>query len=131
MFDWIVWFVKIQLLWAPWIAIVYLGVKFYQYYQAGMASPDVNPSGKWILVTGAGSGIGKATAEAILRYGGNVYAADLNEAALNQAFSQYKSDRVVTLKVDVTNESDVRAAAARCATTGLYGVVNSAGVKVV
>ena len=39
-------------------------------------------AGKTALVTAAGQGIGRATAEAFVREGANVYAADINEDTL-------------------------------------------------
>jgi len=80
------------------------------------------------LVTGAGSGIGRATALQILRYGGNVYACDMNEAAMKDAFAGFDSSRVLSLKLDVRDGAAVKRLADVCSKTGLFAVVNSAGV---
>jgi NAD(P)-dependent dehydrogenase (short-subunit alcohol dehydrogenase family) len=47
---------------------------------------------KIILVTGAASGIGRATAEQFAGEGGTVIATDLNEAALDEAFAALADD---------------------------------------
>jgi 3-oxoacyl-[acyl-carrier protein] reductase len=66
-------------------------------------------AGKTIIITGAGSGIGRATALIFAREGANVVCADINEAgagataeAVNGAGSQ-----ALALKVDVTRRSEV------------------------
>jgi hypothetical protein len=88
-------FILKVLLYLPWLLMAFLAFKFCQFRLAGFAKPNVDASGKWVLVTGAASGIGRATALAVLRYGGSVYAADVNEPALKQAFAEYGPDRVV------------------------------------
>src|ERR1700747_1792004 len=88
-------------------------------------------AGKTILITGAASGIGRATALIFAREGANVVCADINEqgardtaAAVNGAGSQ-----ALALKADVTSREDVdemvqRAVAAFGAVDFLF---NSAG----
>ena len=84
---------------------------------------------KWVLITGANSGIGKATTELLCAQGFKVYACarhveDLNELrALNGVFP---------LKLDVTNDSDVQNAYETIQTqnTGLYALINNAGIGV-
>ena len=45
-------------------------------------------SGKTIVITGAGSGIGRATALIFAREGANVVCADINEAGARETASQ-------------------------------------------
>jgi len=78
------------------------------------------------VVTGAGSGIGKAVVRRLLRQGAEVLAVDLNEAALNDLQAERCCE---TLKADVTQE----AARERIAdwADGAYYLVNSAGIILV
>ncbi|MBL1068098.1 bifunctional aldolase/short-chain dehydrogenase [Streptomyces sp. 7-21] len=85
------------------------------------------------LVTGAGSGIGRATAERLAAEGACVVVADVNaEAAERVATELGGPDRAVPVTVDVTDEEQVRAAvdAAVLAFGGLDLVVNNAGISV-
>src|SRR5512139_2421845 len=79
-------------------------------------------------VTGAASGIGRATAEILARRGDRVFALDRNEQGLAQLAGQVPG--VVTVPVDLTEEASVQAAAAAIATrtAGLDGLVNCAGL---
>lgn len=88
-------------------------------------------SGRRILVTGAGSGIGFATAELFLREGARVVAVDRDEAALERAGALLSSrDELLTIAADVTDEAQVGEAVNRASGRfdGLDGVVNAAGI---
>jgi len=82
--------------------------------------------GRRVLVTGAGSGIGLATARVFRSEGAAVAMLDRDEAALRKA----RVDGATALVCDVADEPQVRAAVAQAATAlgGLDGVVNSAGI---
>lgn len=84
-----------------------------------------------VLVTGAGSGIGRATAELLLEDGWSVALVDKNEAALAEAqekFGEKKTIQYVT--ADVTDENAVERTVAETSRifNGLHGVVNCAGM---
>lgn len=68
--------------------------------------------GKVCLVTGAGSGIGKASAKQLAREGGKVAVLDLNEQHGNQTVQEIASDKgdAFFSKCDVGNPSDIKAA---------------------
>lgn len=68
--------------------------------------------GKHALVTAAAQGIGRATALAFVREGAQVFAADINEAALGQ-LRQEAGERLQPLRLDVTDAEAVRALPAR------------------
>lgn len=83
------------------------------------------------IVTGAGSGIGRACAELLLDQGWQVAFLDLNEAALDDAKQRHAKNKGVRFfAVDVSNESAVERAVADINRefNGLHGVINSAGM---
>ena len=83
-------------------------------------------AGRRVLVTGAASGIGLATARLFQREGARVAMLDRDGAALTKAVG----DGAAALVCDVAEEGQVRAAVAQAAAAlgGLDGVVNSAGI---
>lgn len=87
-----------------------------------------------VLVTGAGSGIGRATVHRILSEGGTVVGADVNEAGLaetaKQAAERGVADRLTTVPIDVSDEASVQAGVASAVETlgGLDALVNAAGI---
>ena len=85
------------------------------------------------LVTGAGSGIGKAIAERLAAEGACVVIADLNlQAAQDVALAIGGRDVAVAVRADVTSEDDVRelVAATALAFGGIDLVVNNAGLSI-
>lgn len=85
------------------------------------------------LVTGAGSGIGKAIAHRLVAEGACVVVADLNaENARTVAEELGGPDRAVAVTVDVTSEEAIRAAfdEALLAFGGVDLVVNNAGISI-
>lgn len=81
-----------------------------------------------VLVTGASSGIGTATAEAITRAGGRVALLARSAGALEELAGSLTG--AVAVPGDVTDPDSVASAVSRAATEmgGLDGLVNSAGV---
>ncbi len=78
-------------------------------------------SGARVLVTGANRGLGKAFVEQLLDRGvAGVYAAARNPDTLD-----IDDDRVIPIRLDITNPDDVRAAASRCADVTV--LINNAG----
>ncbi|MYV53070.1 bifunctional aldolase/short-chain dehydrogenase [Streptomyces sp. SID3212] len=85
------------------------------------------------LVTGAGSGIGRAIAHRLVAEGACVVVADLNaEGAATVAEELGGADRAVAVTVDVTDEEQIKAAfaAAALAFGGVDLVVNNAGISI-
>ncbi|WP_178111677.1 SDR family NAD(P)-dependent oxidoreductase [Rhizobium skierniewicense] len=63
--------------------------------------PDL--AGKKVLITGAGSGIGAATAQRFLNEGATVFAVDINAQALAESWEQFPGDRLHQIVCDVTD----------------------------
>ena len=88
--------------------------------------------GKTIVITGAASGIGRATALIFAREGANVVCADVNAAGLRETAEAVRQAgaRAVAVPTDVTSRRQVDELAARA--IGEFGRVqfpfNSAGV---
>jgi rhamnulose-1-phosphate aldolase/alcohol dehydrogenase len=85
------------------------------------------------LVTGAASGIGRATAERLAAEGACVVVADLDQAKAQEVVDALGGpDVAAAVRADVTNEDDVAAAvdAACLAFGGVDLVVNNAGLSI-
>ncbi|ASN20144.1 SDR family NAD(P)-dependent oxidoreductase [Arthrobacter sp. YN] len=85
-------------------------------------------AGRVALVTGAASGIGFATAKRLLDRGATVWATDLRQEALEEAYQGVANANISPL--DVTDSAGVDALVARISdqSGALHVVVNAAGV---
>lgn len=81
------------------------------------------------IVTGGGSGLGEATARALVEAGGRVVLADVNDEG-GQKLASELGDAARFVHCDVTSEDDGRAVvkAAKEAFGGVHGLVNCAGI---
>jgi NAD(P)-dependent dehydrogenase (short-subunit alcohol dehydrogenase family) len=83
-----------------------------------------------VVVTGASSGIGEATAQSLARLGFEVFAGVRTTADEERV----RGERIVPLRIDVTEAESIEAAAeqvaAACGAAGLAGLVNNAGIAV-
>jgi 3-oxoacyl-[acyl-carrier protein] reductase len=88
-------------------------------------------AGKTIVITGAGSGIGRETALIFAREGANVVCADLNEAGARDTAAgvNSKGSQALALKIDVTSRPQVDDMARRAidAFGTVHFLFNSAG----
>ena len=93
-------------------------------------------SGRRVLITGGGSGIGQACALRILDEGGRVVAADISQAGLEDTVAKAGSgagsgaERLSTIGLDVADEDSVTAGVGAAVETlgGLDTLVNVAGI---
>ncbi|MDI3387222.1 SDR family NAD(P)-dependent oxidoreductase [Streptomyces sp. B-S-A8] len=89
-------------------------------------------TGRRVLVTGAGSGIGQATALRMLAEGGRVAAADISEDGLKDTVAKAgpNAERLSTLVLNIADEAAVKAGVAAAVETlgGLDALVNAAGI---
>lgn len=84
-------------------------------------------SGKTIIVTGAGSGIGRATASRVAREGGRVIAVDISEERLADFAASLPEGNIVTVSGDITDD-DAVAAIVEAAGERIDGLANIAGI---
>ena len=83
--------------------------------------------GKTVVVTGAGSGIGKATAARVAAEGGRVVAADVVADRLEDLKAENPSLDIVTVAGDIRDDADVAKIVA-AAGGQVHGLANVAGV---
>ncbi|KQP56933.1 SDR family NAD(P)-dependent oxidoreductase [Agreia sp. Leaf283] len=84
-------------------------------------------SGKTIIVTGAGSGIGRATASRIAREGGRVVAVDISQERLDDFVAKTPGAEIVTVVADITDDAAV-AQIITAAGDRIDGLANIAGI---
>ncbi len=86
-------------------------------------------SNKTVVVTGAASGIGAATARLVVAEGGNVVIADLQDER-GEALAAELGDAATYVHADVTREDDIAGAVAAAVERfgGIHGMVNNAGI---
>ena len=84
-------------------------------------------TGKTVIVTGAGSGIGRATASRIAREGGRVVAVDVSQERLDEFAGEHAGADIVTLVADITDDAKVAEIVA-AAGDRVDGLANIAGI---
>ncbi|MFS0866680.1 SDR family NAD(P)-dependent oxidoreductase [Microbacterium sp. 179-B 1A2 NHS] len=85
-------------------------------------------AGKTVIVTGAASGIGRATAARIAREGGRVVATDISEAKLTEFAASLPDAEIVVVAGDITKQESVDAIVA-AAGDRIDALANVAGIN--
>ena len=80
-----------------------------------------------MIVTGAGSGIGRATASRIAREGGRVIAVDVSQERLDEFVADHSGAEIVSLTADITDDAGVARIIA-AAGEQIDGLANIAGI---
>lgn len=95
--------------------------------------PQVNPmdlTGRTIIVTGAGQGIGHAVAELVVALGGNAVVADMNPETLEKVKAEFPADQFLGVEANVSDPAAVQnlvdSAVAKFG--AVHGLVNNAGI---
>ena len=81
--------------------------------------------GKTVLVTGASSGIGQATAIECAKMGAKVVITGRNVERLQETFDQLEGEGHLQIAADISQEEDIERLVAEC--PALDGLVNNAG----
>lgn len=84
-------------------------------------------TGQTVIVTGAGSGIGRATASRVAREGGRVIAVDVSRDRLDEFVAAHAGADVVALTADITDDEGV-AKIIEAAGERIDGLANIAGI---
>ncbi|GAA2985536.1 NAD(P)-dependent dehydrogenase (short-subunit alcohol dehydrogenase family) [Microbacterium terrae] len=84
-------------------------------------------TGQTLIVTGAGSGIGRATASRVAREGGRVIAVDVSQERLDEFVAEHPGADVVALVADITDDAGV-ARIVEAAGDTIDGLANIAGI---
>jgi NAD(P)-dependent dehydrogenase (short-subunit alcohol dehydrogenase family) len=84
-------------------------------------------SGKTVIVTGAGSGIGRATASRIAREGGRVIAVDISQERLDSFVAELPDAEIVAVAGDITDDAAIASIVAAAGST-IDGLANVAGI---
>jgi len=75
-------------------------------------------AGKTVIVTGAGSGIGRATASRVAREGGRVIAVDISRERLDEFVAEHEGAAVEVVVADITDDA------------GIAAIVSTAGERI-
>lgn len=83
--------------------------------------------GQTVIVTGAGSGIGRATASRVAREGGRVIAVDISGDRLKEFAASLQGMNIVTITADITSDEDIKKITA-AASGQVDALANVAGI---
>jgi NAD(P)-dependent dehydrogenase (short-subunit alcohol dehydrogenase family) len=101
----------------------------YRVYQHLFPSPDINPHGKYVLISGCDTGFGNGLAIELDKQGFNVLAGVYNPTN-KDLLTKTLSSRATVFQLDVTRQEDIDAAYKIVSgkTKVLHALVNNAGI---
>ena len=111
------------------IVLAFIYAVAYRLYRRFCPFPNINPNGKYVLISGCDTGIGLRLAMELDQQGFHVLAGVLVEH--NVALLKAKlSSGAVVFRLDITKQEDIDAAydLVRSKTESLHGLVNNAGI---
>jgi 11-cis-retinol dehydrogenase len=105
---------------------VYISYRIYQYF---FPTPDINPNGKYVLISGCDTGFGYGLALELDKQGFHVLAGIYNPNN-KDSLTQRLSSRATVFKLDITRQEDIDTAYEMISTKTktLHALVNNAGV---
>jgi NAD(P)-dependent dehydrogenase (short-subunit alcohol dehydrogenase family) len=108
------------------VLIVYVGYRLYQHL---FPPPNINPNGKYVLISGCDTGFGHALAIELDKQGFHVLAGVYNPDNEEHLTSQL-STRATVFCLDITQQDEIDAAYNMVIekTTTLHAIINNAGI---
>jgi len=102
------------------------------WFSRGMSLPQGRMRDKIVVITGAGSGIGRATALAFAKQGARIAACDIDQARLDGLATALGERALLVRKVDVADRAQVQAFAdeVHAQVSAADVIVNNAGVAI-
>jgi 11-cis-retinol dehydrogenase len=122
-----IYFWGIMLCWT--IGFVIILYFFYRLYQYFFPAPNINPNGKYVLISGCDTGFGHGLAIELDRQGFNVLAGVFLEESVNSVKNKL-SPKATVFRLDITKQEDIDAAyeLVKKKTSTLHALVNNAGI---
>ena len=114
-----------------WVLIILIVVFYisYRLYQQFYPTPDINPNGKYVLISGCDTGFGNGLAIELDRLGFHVLAGVFDPKTIEK-LEPILSARATVFRLDVTRQEDIDAAYKLVSekTSTLHALVNNAGI---
>jgi retinol dehydrogenase-16 len=112
------------------IILAFLLDFFYQIYRYFFPFPNINPNGKYVLITGCDTGFGRALAIKLDQQGFIVFAGVFNQTS-KISLQTDLSKQAIVFRLDITKQTDIDAAydLIKEKTNTLHSLVNNAGVS--
>jgi NAD(P)-dependent dehydrogenase (short-subunit alcohol dehydrogenase family) len=107
-------------------SIVYVSYRLYQHF---FPTPNINPTGKYVLITGCDTGFGYALAIELDKQGFNVLAGVFVPDNVTSLKSEL-SPKATVFRLDITKQDDIDAVydLVKDKTNTLHSIVNNAGI---
>jgi NAD(P)-dependent dehydrogenase (short-subunit alcohol dehydrogenase family) len=115
--------------WLVYIILILTIIIAYKIYQYVFPSPDINPNGKYVLISGCDTGFGHGLAIELDKQGFNVLAGIYNPNNID-TLTKLLSSRATIFKLDITRQEDIDSAYEMISTKTktLHALVNNAGI---